>query len=66
MMEIVYVLDAVDGAWYPVVAVTVKVEPIESVGVPVISPEGLSVRPAGMFVDEKDWIVRPLAVVTTI
>jgi hypothetical protein len=60
MTVYVKVLDAVGGAWYPVVAVTVNVPPVETVGVPVINPDGLSVRPAGIFVDEKDWIARPL------
>ena len=60
----VYDCDAVGGDWYPVLAVTVNVPPVASVGAPEINPDGFRMRPAGMFVELKDWVVRPLTVVT--
>ena len=49
---------------YPVVAVTLKLLDVPTVGIPVNRPLAFNVRPAGRSVDEYDWMTRPLVVET--
>ena len=61
----VTVRDAVvGGGRYPVVAVTMKVELVAPVNVPDSTPDRLNESPAGSAGDVKDWMERPLVVVT--
>ena len=46
------------------VAVMVKLGVVVPVKVPDSTPDGLNVSPGGKSAEEKDWIVRPLVVVT--